>query len=298
MLIVTIWPLFALIVTGWVLARRAFPDAGFWPAAERANYFVLFPALLVASLADAPLDDPAIARLGAATVALILLAAALMWAVRAIRPWPASRFGPALQGVIRFNTYLGLAIVAALDGGAGLERAAVFLAIAVPMVNVLSIVALTSGGQGAMALLRPMATNPLILACLAGLAIAALGTGLPFGIGRFLSLLGQASLPLGLLCVGAALRPQTLRRDVGALAALSAVRLVGMPALAAGVAWAVGLTGTEGLVLVVFAAIPTAATAYVLTQQLKGDGALMAGLVTAQTMMSVATIPAMLWLLG
>ena len=55
MLFITIWPLFALICLGYVLVRKGFPDPGFWPAAERVNYFLLFPALLVSSLVDAPL---------------------------------------------------------------------------------------------------------------------------------------------------------------------------------------------------------------------------------------------------
>ena len=54
----------------------------------------------------------------------------------------------------------------------------------------------------------------------------------------------------------------------------------------------------EALVLVVFSAIPTAPTAYVLTRQMGGDGTLMAGLVTAQTLLGVLTIPLVLLVLG
>lgn len=300
MLLFTIWPLFAMICLGFLLARKGFPDPGFWPAAERLNYFILFPALLVSSLSDAPVRDPEILAMGGAAVAVILIAWVLMGAARRLRPVPAARFGPAVQGVVRFNTYLGLAITLSLAGSAGLERAAVYLAIAVPLVNVLSILALAEGGaaRGPGTLLRTMLRNPLILACLAGLALALSGIGLPFGTGRFLALVGQGSLPLGLLCVGAALRPAALRQEIGVLGGVSALRLLAMPCLAALTARAVGLGGTEALVLVVFSAIPTAPTAYVLTRQLGGDGPLMAGLVTAQTMAAVATLPLMLSLLG
>jgi len=300
LLVFTIWPLFALICLGYVLSRKGFPDAGFWPAAERLNYFLLFPALLVSSLAEAPVRDPQILRLGLAGVATILSASAAFWAARRLRPVPAARFGPGLQGVIRFNTYLGLAITTALAGAAGVERAAVYLAITVPLVNVLSILALTERGAGrtVVGLAKTVLRNPLILACLAGLAIAAAGTGLPWGIGRFMSLVAQASLPLGLLCVGAALRPRAVRQEIGVLASNSALRLLAMPLFALAVGKAFGLDGTEALVLVVFSAIPTAPTAYVLTRQLGGDGTLMAGLVTLQTLIAVATIPLVLLLFG
>lgn len=298
MLFFTIWPLFALICLGFLLARRGFPDAGFWPAAERINYFILFPALLVSSLADAPLRDPEILRLGGAAIVTILAASALLALARRARGIPAARFGPALQGLIRFNTYLGLAITTSLAGSTGVERAAVYLAVAVPLVNVLSIMALTGGTAGIGGLVRTVLRNPLILACLAGMALALSGIGLPWGTGRFLSLVGQGSLPLGLLCVGAALQPRALRQDIVTLAGNGALRLLAMPVLAAGVALLFGLEGPAALVLVVFSAMPTAPTAYVLTRQLGGDGTLMAGLVTFQTLAAVLTIPVVLTLLG
>ncbi|MBL4916458.1 AEC family transporter [Szabonella alba] len=295
MLFLTTWPLFAMIGLGFVLARRDFPSAAFWPAAERINYILLFPALLVVSLARAPLHDPALLGMGAAAVAVILFAAAGLWLLRAVRPMPAARFGPAMQGVIRFNTYLGLSVVAMLAGAEGLERAAVYLAVAVPLVNVLSILALTDASARApMTILRAVATNPLILACLVGFALALSGIGLPFGTGEFLAMLGQASLPLGLLCVGAALKPATLRADFAGLCGLSALRLLVMPALAALSGLIFGLSGVEALVLVVFSAMPTAPTAYVLTRQLNGDGSFMAGIVTFQTIMAALSVPLVL----
>jgi malonate transporter len=296
MIFLTIWPLFALICLGYLMARRNFPDAGFWPAAERVNYFILFPALLVSSLANAPIRDPDILRLGGAAFVTICLAATALLVWRRLRPVPAARFGAHMQGVIRFNTYLGLAITAALAGSDGIARAAVVLAVAVPLVNVISIMALRGGG--ARGLIAMMARNPLIIACAIGIALALTGFGLPFGAGTFLTLLAQASLPLGLLCVGAALRPASLRGDSIAIATNSALRLFAMPVLAAAMAHAIGLSGVEALVMIIFFAIPTAPTAYVLTRQLGGDSTYMAGLITAQTLAAVVTIPLILLFLG
>ena len=147
-------------------------------------------------------------------------------------------------------------------------------------------------------MLRTIARNPLILACLVGIVLALTGWGLPFGTGRFLELIAQASLPLGLFCVGAALQPTTLHRDGLTLAATGALRLLLMPLLAALIARAFGLSGIEALVLVVFSAIPTAPSSYVLTQQMNGDGKLMAGIVTSQTIAAIATIALILWILA
>lgn len=299
MLLVAIWPIFALICLGYVLARNGFPSPDFWPAAERINYFLLFPALLLSSLADAPLHDRAVPWLGAAAVVTILVAATILGLVRRLRPMPADRFGPVLQGVVRFNTYLALSILATLAGTEGVERAAVYIAVAVPVGNILAIIALTGAhvSHTPLALVRTIARNPLIIACLAGFALALGGIGLPAGSGSFLDLMGRASLPLGLLCVGAALQPAAMRRDLPGLTGTVLIRLLAMPALAAMVARILGLSGVEALVLITFSAVPTAPSSYVLTRQLNGDGTFMAGIVTAQTMAAVITIPLILLVL-
>lgn len=295
MILLTIWPLFALICLGFGLARAGFPSREFWPAAERINYMVLFPALLFSSLATAPVRDAGMLRLGGAAVATLLVAALALMLARRVWPSPARRFGPALQGVVRFNTYLGFAVVTALAGPEGLSRAAVYLAIAVPLVNVLSILALTERGGGTgLRLLGAVLRNPLILACLGGIAMAFSGLGLPVGSDALLRLMAQASLPLGLLCVGAALQPATLRQDLRAVAATSVLRLLVMPALALGVAPLFGLSAAETMILVIFSALPVAPTAYVLTRQLGGDGPFMAAIITGQTFLAALTLPMLL----
>ena len=53
-------PIFALILLGLSLRWFGFPGDGFWPAAERFTYFILFPALLVHRLALSQLDSRAV----------------------------------------------------------------------------------------------------------------------------------------------------------------------------------------------------------------------------------------------
>jgi hypothetical protein len=283
-LLLALWPLFALIVAGYALRRLDFPSEAFWPGAERLNYFILFPALLFSSLASAPLDNPALPRLalavllglGSAWLALLLL--------RRLRGWPAGRFGAFSQGILRFNTYLGLAAVGSLFGQQGLTLAALMLALMVPMVNVLSVWSILK--------------NPLILACLGGALVNLSGLGLPGGSDRLLGLLAAASLPLGLLCVGAALKPERLGGEIPALAWNSGLRLLAMPLLAWAVAYGLQLPAMESSVLVLFFALPTAPTAYVLTRQLGGDSHLMAGIITLQTLLAAASLPLVMTLLG
>lgn len=290
-LLLALWPLFAMIVAGYWLRSREFPSEAFWPGAERLNYFILFPALLFSSLAKAPLNNPALPRLALAVLLGLGIAWVALLLVRRLRGWPAGRFGAFSQGILRFNTYLGLAAVGSLFGQPGLTLAALMLALMVPTVNVLSVWSLTAErGVSARSLLLPIVKNPLILACVGGALFNLTGVGLPGGSDRLLSLLAAASLPLGLLCVGAALKPEQLGGEIPALGWNSALRLLVMPLLAWGVAWGLSLPPMESAVLVLFFALPTAPTAYVLTRQLGGDSQLMAGIITLQTLLAAGSL--------
>ncbi|MGF6692490.1 malonate transporter [Metapseudomonas resinovorans] len=290
-LLQALWPLFALIVGGYLLRRGDFPGEAFWPSAERLNYFILFPSLLFSSLATAPLDNPALPQLALAVFLGLGIGWLALLLARRLLGWPAARFGAITQGILRFNTYLGLAAIGSLYGKDGLAMAALMLALMVPTVNLMSVWALTAErGVSLRGLLLPMAKNPLILACLAGALVNLAGFGLPGGTDRLLNLLAVASLPLGLLCVGAALRPQELAGEVPALAWNCALRLLAMPALAFAVARVLDLPTMESSILVLFFALPTAPTAYVLTRQLGGDSHFMAGIITLQTLLAAGSL--------
>lgn len=290
-ILVSLWPLFVLILTGYGMRRLGFPGEGFWPGAERFNYYILFPVLLFNSLIAAPLDHPALPRLLAAVMLILCIATAGLFIVRRLRKWPASRFGVLLQGMLRFNTYLGLAAVSGLYGKEGMLFAAVILAVLVPTVNVLSVIALSAdNGKSVSSLLIPVVKNPLILACVAGAAANLAGIEPTWGTDRLLTMLANTSLPLGLLSVGAALKLEELRGQGGALVGNSLARLLLMPALAFLIGQILALPNIETAILVLFFALPTAPTAYVLARQLGGDSHLMAGLITLQTLLSAISL--------
>lgn len=228
-------------------------DAGFWNGAEKLNYYILFPALLINSLAVAPLDNPQLPKLAAALVIMLGLATAAFAVVRRFRGIPTAEFGVLLQGAIRFNTYLGLSIVNDFYGPSGMAVAAVILAVLVPLCNIISVVALSELKQLSLRrLLLPVLTNPLIISCIIGMLLNVSGIGLPYNTGQLARLLAGASLPLGLLCVGAALQVATIRYSALKISLNSVVRLCIMPLLAIAVAAVTGLTQLEYQLFVIF----------------------------------------------
>jgi len=301
-------PIFLLILIGHAMKRGRFVPDTFWAPAEKLTYFVTFPALLVANLAGADLAGlawPAIAlSLGGATLGVAGLALAL-------RRWvggTAAAFTSAFQGAIRPNTYIGLAGAAALFGDAGVTLTAVCIAIVVPLVNVLAVACLSvfvpaHGGASLKATLVGIARNPLILACVIGIALNVMGLGLPPVAGPLLKILGAAALPVGLLAVGAGLALDALRGAGRPLVTACVLKLGVLPLTAAVIL--VGLS-TAGMkvnaaafgIAMLYAALPCSASSYVLARQMGGDAPLMANIITLQTLLAAGTIPVVLMALA
>lgn len=291
-------PLFLLILLGALLGWRRLPSEAFWPQLERLIYFLLFPAMLVATLATADVSQVPVTRVALVLLVTLGLFAGLLWALRTWLGLDAAAFTSVFQGSLRFNTYVGVAGAAALHGSDGATVAAVAVALMVPTVNVLCVASFVAAGTLGPASvgksLTALARNPLILACVGGILLNVTGLGLPGWSGDAVALLGRAALPLGLVAVGVALRPQTLvRLDRGVWTA-NLVKLGLMPAVVWMLAALLGLDPVSRDVTLLFAALPTATSAYILARQLGGDAELMAALITGQTLLAMLTLPA--WL--
>ncbi|ACA14959.1 Auxin Efflux Carrier [Methylobacterium sp. 4-46] len=296
-------PIALLIGLGAGLRRTGFLAESFWPQAERLGYYLLLPALFVHGLATARLDGVPVAGLAAVLVASTLAVAALLVALRPLLGGSGAAFTSVFQGGVRFNNYVGVSAAAGLFGAQGVALAAVANAAIVPTVNVLCVLVFARFGAGGrprpLALARQLALNPLLAACLIGIALQATGLGLPPGLDALLRSLGQASLPLGLLCVGAALDLSAARAWLRPVLVASAAKFVLMPAATLMACRITGLQGSAAATALLFQALPTASSSYILARQLGGDAPLMAGITAAQTVLAGAAIPlVLLGLLG
>ena len=288
-------PVFLLIALGAVLRRAGFPGDDAWPPLEKLVYFVLFPPLLFVTIVTAQLEQGEALSLAAAFIIAIAVMTLLLLALRPVLPVSGAAFSSMFQGSVRWNSYVALAVIAALLGPHGVALAAVAFAAMVPLVNVLSVLVITryAGDTPAAgrAIMRAILLNPLIIACILGLAFAMLDVPLPAFFLDMLRMMGAATIPLGLLAVGAALDFEHMRASTLATAVTVALKLLLMPLIMFGACLALGVTGDARTVAIVCAAVPPASSAYILARQLGGDHLLMATLVTVLTLISVVTIP-------
>jgi predicted permease len=191
-----------------------------------------------------------------------------------------------VQTAFRYNSYVGLALAQSLFGARGVALLALIIAFCIPLANVFAVYALARH-QGAN-VLRELAINPLVLSTVAGLVANFAGVELPLPVANFL-----ASLAVGLLCIGAGLAFDTVRDDRATMIWFTVVKLLLAPAAATALVILLGLRGVEAQVVVLFAALPTASSAYILAARMGGHAAPVAVLVTMQTLLAMATLP--LW---
>ena len=201
---------------------------------------------------------------------------------------PALTFASMYQCAFRYNSYIGLAVVSMLFGQSGVATLGIIIGTAVPLVNVVAIGMLARHGQ--LGLWREVLRNPLIWATIIGLTLNLVGHVPPAPVLAFLGRLAEASIALGLLAVGAALQMGGASGVKGLAAWLIVVKLLFLPLVAAFVGPLLGLSGLYYQVAVLFAALPTASSAYILAVRMGGDGKSVAWLISASTLASMLTL--------
>lgn len=287
-----LFPDFALIVCGYLICRFTQLGRPMWEQVESLVYYVLFPVLLFYSISRSPLDWQATSSLIGAALALAACGVILAYSVAKLPGVQRHDFASSAQVGFRFNSYIALALAERLGGQQGLLMIAVIIGVCVPLFNMAAVwpMARHSGQGFGKALLK----NPLIIGTVSGLIANVLGISVPAFAEPAVSRMGQASLALGLMAAGAGLQlGQVFNTASRARAgtALLVVRHLALPLIAVGLVQLFGLNKAQASVLLMFSALPTASSCYVLAAKMGLDGSFVAGLVTISTALGMLSLP-------
>ena len=286
-----LFPDFALILLGAAIRRWMHLGDHFWSGVEKLVYFILFPALLINAIIKTRLDLGAAMPLLATAFTAMAGGMLLGLIPRPFSRLPALTYASMFQCAYRFNSYIALAVAGMLFGAPGIATMGLIVGAAVPFANLVSVWMLARHGE--VGLWREVARNPLIWGTATGFLLNLAGFVPPAPLQAFLGRLADASIALGLITVGAALRLESTPGAGGFSLWLAAVKLLALPLVAIGVGSLLGLSGLNYQVAVLFAALPTASSAYILAMRMGGDGKSVASLISATTLGSMLTLP--LW---
>jgi predicted permease len=304
----TLLPLVLLIGLGAALSRIRFLGPQFAADLNKLAFWIALPALLFRSAIGASVASSATWWLQGVMLVGTVLVALLGWAASRLLGIPVTGQGTFVQSAFRGNlAFIGIPVLAASLVDAPevvrvpiLASAVIVMTLTMAFYNVLAVVVLQASqpreGGGAAAMVKPIVTNPLLLAGLSGLSLGVMAVRLPTFLDRTLEVLGAAAVPIALLCIGGSLTttPFTGRRAWIASAALFKVAVT--PVVIGALVWAAGLGASEMRIALVFSSTSTAAAAYVMARQMGGDEALASGSIALSTVLSSISLAAALLL--
>ncbi|HEX6019133.1 MAG TPA: AEC family transporter [Burkholderiaceae bacterium] len=298
--------MFLIVAIGWWAGRRRWLGEGNTARVlGNAAFLIFVPALLFRTAARLPLATLPWRTLAAFFVpALVLALVVYAWLRRRRDPQaPARAAVRALTGVYGNAVQVGIPMAAALFGesGLGLHLTLVSLHGLVLLSALTALVehdvAGAPGSHGGVwrTMLRNIVTHPVVLPLLAGLAFNAAGLQLPDLIDQLLQVLGTAVVPVCLVLIGLSLQHYGVSGPVRESIALSAVKLIAMPACVWPVAQGVfGLSGQPLAVVVLMAALPVGSNALLFAQRYRTDEAAATTAIVISTVAFAFTAP--LWL--
>ncbi len=252
----------AVVAVGFLLAHVGVLGLAARQILADVAFFVASPALLLVVLAKAPVGQV----LSSGLLVAALSSVAVMAVAAALARW-------------RWRLGLGETVMAGLcsgyvnSGNLGLPiafyvlgdytYAAPVLLYQLLLLTPLSMTVLDStlpgASSGLAARLAGLFRNPITVGALIGLVLSVTQVQLPSVLLDPITLIGNLAVPCMLIAFGVALRlGQRPGEDLDRVAALSGLKLVGMPLAAAVIGAALGLRGHDLFAVVVMAALPTA----------------------------------------
>jgi predicted permease len=299
-------PVFLTIMLGAALRQSGLIKSEHWISLDHVAYYVLFPAIVMKSIAVADFSQVPVVRMALAMnlailtmYALALLARNPLESMIGLQPVSFTSF---FQGITRWHTFVALAIMPLAFGNQGVALAALAAAAMIPLLNVGAVWVLATYASGkkpdTRSILAALARNPFVLSSLAGIALNLSGLGLTPVLEQTFELIGRGALAAALLSTGAGLRLRQLPKSGPAVAIATIVKLALMPVLMWLWTWSLGVTGLPQAVAIVSGGMPSAAASYILARKMKGDSTLMALILTAQVLASAVTLPALITIVG
>ena len=296
-------PVFLLIILGNFLRRIKVSDISFWEINDKLCYWVLIPALLFHYISQINLSSEMLYSYSIIIYVGFFIAMLTVLILGKLLGYPPERWTSILQGAVRQNAFIALAITGSLFGDEGLKIASIFMLIYVPSINIIIVTTMVMNfGQSKnnasknefITVFIELSKNPFILAMIAGLIFSIAQSEKLKVIIDTSGLLGSAALPIMLLTIGAKIKVRDLALTITPIIISNFLKLLALPMIAFFVANYLGLSKIEVIVAVIFAAVPTAVSSHTLARQFGADDQLMTSIITTQVILSFITIPILL----
>jgi len=301
-----VFPIFALILTGYMCARRGVLGPA---ATESLNNFVVWlalPALLFQAMAQITwpeLDHPGfLSAFTGGMIGTFLLSFLLGGAAPRENHRLADRSIEGLDAAYANTGFMGIPLCVAALGANALVPAiiATILTACVLFAGAIVLIEADIGEQpnifaSLRVVTRSLIRNPLLVAPILGLAVAilhsTLGFTLPGAVARFTSLLGAAASPCALVTIGLFLAQSQAAREAAVITRLVALKLLVHPAITAVLAfWVFNMPPIWSHAALLLSALPIGTGPFMLAKLYNREAAITSRAILVSSVLSVLSV--------
>ena len=209
--------------------------------------------------------------------------------------------GAMIQALYRSNYVLmGFPIAVNLFGKGNITAVAIIMMLVVPFYNITAVIVFETFRGGKVnfgQMFKRILTNPIIDGGIAAFIVMMLGIDLPSPIINTVGTLSDATAPIAMILLGAALNLNGFSSDRRRIAICTIGKLVVFPAIGIAGAVYLGIRDVQLIAVTLMVAAPVALASYAMASSMGGNGKLAGELVVVTTMTSCFTIPIFLFIL-
>ncbi len=264
-------------------------------------FIALYPFIMFDNLYGKDIAANMDMRLGLYATGFTLLQFVLSWAFVVRIEKDNYERGAMIQALYRSNYVLmGFPIAVNLFGKGNITAVAIIMMLVVPFYNISAVILFETfrgGTVNVRQMIRKILTNPIIDGGIAAFIVMALGIKLPSAVEMTVSSLSDATSPIAMILLGAALNIDGFKSDRTRILICTLGKLVVFPAFGIAGAVLLGITGVQLIAVTLMVAAPVALASYAMASSMGGNGELAGELVVITTICSCFTIPVFLFIL-
>lgn len=276
--LITLIPFFALVLIGYLSARKGLIDSRGVKGLNTFVFYFALPALLFNKGTEASIDK---LMVESAYMVAYMAATASVFAIGFVGARALFKLGPgraALMGLSGSYSNIGFmaipVLVTVVGDWVAVPLALIVLmdvAIFIPLATTIIDMTRTDGHRQNLtaSLIRSIIKNPLIIATLLGLGVAALGWEVPGAVNNLLELLGEPAGPVAMFALGAVLAGRPVSEGFGESIYITAFKLAVHPLAIWWSMTAFGIGADWRLAATLGCALPVATSVFVIAQEYK-----------------------------
>ena len=292
-------PVFALILTGWICAKRGLLGKTSTDALNRFVIYLALPALLFRSMARVPIED--LAQPGFAlgyALSVFITCMAYVFVSRKNKMAPTDRIIHSLSAGYANAGFMGIPLCLIVFGEEGLVPSVIGTLMTVSVLFGVCVILIeiqrAKGGSLLPAfakVIKAIMRNPLLVGPVLGALFSASGLHMPHAIDRYIELMGSAAIPCALVAIGLFLAQNPVQSHNPAVLHIVLLKLVFHPLITLVLCfWVFDMPRLWAYTAVLIAALPVGTGPFMLAQMYQRDGAVSARTILLTTVCSVVTL--------